>query len=164
VKPNQNKTSRTPIAIFYTHLLLYYTNCIKWTILFLSYCLPRKSCMKLPMRIHHRCTPAPRKLVRFRPPAENKAQSLAQCQKSVLNNSFSNLGQHSTQLKPSAIIFPMVVNPNYRRRSVDRVLLTPNHVSVHDTIVGRSSAAALQTKQEILHNLLILLDSALYNH
>jgi hypothetical protein len=113
-----------------------------------------------------RCTPAPRKLVRFRKPAENKALSLAQCQKSAVNNSFSNLGQHSTKLKTSAIIFPMVVNPNYKRRSVDRVLLTPNHVSVHDTIVGRSSAAALQTKQEILHNLLIPLDGALvlYNH
>jgi hypothetical protein len=122
--------------------------------------------MKLPMRIHHRCTPAPRKLVRSRKPAENKALSLAQCQKSALNNSFSNLGQHSTQLKPSTIVFPMVLNPNYERRSVDRVLLPANHVSVHDTIVGRSSAAALQTKQEILHNLLILLDGALvqYNH
>jgi hypothetical protein len=117
--------------------------------------------MKLLMWIHRRCTPAPRKLVRFRKQAENKALSLAQCQKSALNNSFSNLGQHSTQLKPSAIIFPMVVNPNYKRRSVDRVLLTPNHVSVHDTRVGRSSAAALQTKQEILHNLLIRLDAAL---
>jgi hypothetical protein len=44
--------------------------------------------------------------------------------KSALNKSFSNLGQHSTLLKPSAIIFPMVVSSNYKRRSVDRVLLT----------------------------------------
>jgi hypothetical protein len=84
-RPKQNKPNSNSYILLPFSYCIIHTNCIKWTILFLSYCLPRKSCMKVPTWIHHvhhhhdhhhhhRCTPAPRKLVRFRKPApaENK--------------------------------------------------------------------------------------------